>query len=122
MPIKKCNFDELAFFADVKNRPGVYFGKPSLLSLRDQLFGMDFAFSYCTSEHPLKYIWLFVKWYHKEVLEDSNEYACWWNHILYISGNNDEYAFEVFFQKFECYLRDVHNICLPEADPPKRNN
>ena len=39
------DFDELKFFADVKKRPGVYFGKPSLLSLRDQLFGMEYTLS-----------------------------------------------------------------------------
>ena len=38
-------FDELKFFADVKKRPGMYFGNPSLLSLRDWLFGMEYAFS-----------------------------------------------------------------------------
>ncbi len=34
---------------------------------------------------------------------------------MYISGNNDAYAFESFFREFEKYLRDVHNVCLPEV-------
>ena len=110
----KDKFDELVFFAQVKNRPGIFLGKPSLLSFRDQLLGLEYAFSFCNQEHSLKYFRSFVKWYHKEVIKDSNGYACWWNHILYISGNNDVYAFEVFFNNFERYLRDVHNISLPE--------
>lgn len=53
-------------------------------------------------------------WYHEEIIKDLNGYACWWNHILYTSGNDDAYAFESFFREFEKYLRDVHNVCLPE--------
>ena len=108
-------FDELVFFAQVKKIPALYFGKPSLLSFRDQLFGMKYAFSFCCQESPLKYFNLFVTWYHEEIIKDLNGYACWWNHILYTSGNNDAYAFESFFIEFEKYLRDVHNVCLPEV-------
>lgn len=111
----ECKFDELLFFAQVKKRPGVHLGKPSLLSFRDQLFGMDYAFSFYCQESPLKYFHSFVTWYHKEIIKDLNGYACWWNHILYISGNNDSYAFETFLNIFEQYLRDIHNVCLPEA-------
>lgn len=106
-------FDELAFFAKMKKRPGVFLGKPSLISLRDQLFGMEYAFSFCCQESPLKYFGLFVEWYHKEILEDFNGYASWWNHILYTSMNDDAIAFESFFRKFEQYLHDVHNVDLP---------
>ena len=108
-------FDELVFFAQVKRRPGLFLGKPSLLSFRDQLFGMNYAFSFYCQESPLKYFNLFVTWYHEEIIKDLNGYACWWNHILYTSGNNDAYAFESFFIKFEKYLRDVHYVCLPEV-------
>ena len=111
----ECKFDELLFFAQAKKRSGVFFGKPSLLSFRDQLFGMDYAFSFYRQESPFKYFHLFVTWYHEEIIKDLNGYACWWNHILYTSGNNDAYAFESFFRKFEEYLRDVHNVRLPEA-------
>jgi hypothetical protein len=48
-------FDELIFFADVKKRPGMYFGQPSLLSFRDVLAGMEYAFSFFTDETPLRY-------------------------------------------------------------------
>lgn len=108
-------FDELVFFAQVKKRPGVFLGKLSLLSLRDQLFGMEYAFSFYNQESPLKYFHLFIEWYHKEKLKDLNGYACWWNHILYICSNNDAYAFESFFNCFEQYLRDEHNLYLPEV-------
>lgn len=109
-----AEFDELAFFAQVKKKPGLFLGKPSLLSFRDQLFGMDYAFSYYCQESPLKYFKLFVTWYHEEILKDRNGYACWWNHILYTSGNDDVYAFESFFRIFEGYLRKVHHIYLPD--------
>lgn len=106
-------FDELHFFAQVKKRPGLFLGNPSLLSFRDQLFGMSYAFSFCCQESPLKYFNLFVDWYHKEILQDLNGYACWWNHILYTSGHNDADAFKTFFSVFERYLDTVHNLCLP---------
>ncbi len=70
-------FDELVFFAQVKKRPGAFFGEVSLLSFRDQLFGMHYAFSFCYKESPLKYFDLFIKWYYKEIIRDSNGYACW---------------------------------------------
>ena len=107
-------FNELIFFAQIKKRPGLFLGKPSLLSFRDQLFGMDYAFSFYNQESPLKYFNSFIRWYHEEVLKDLNGYACWWNHILYTSGNNDACAFDSFFSIFERFLRDVHNVCIPE--------
>ena len=108
-------FDELSFFADVKKRPGVYFGQPSLLSLRDQLFGMEYAFRFFSDETPLRYFRAFVDWYHREKIDDLNGYACWWNHILYTSCNYDDHAFEAFFVIFERYLHDVHHVSLPGA-------
>ena len=113
---RESKFDELMFFAQVKKRPGVFLGAPSLLSLRDNLFGMEYAFSFYNKESPLKYFRLFVTWYHEEIIKDLNGYACWWNHFLYISGNDDAYAFESFFNAFEGYLLDVHNLRLPEAE------
>ncbi len=108
------NFDELNFFAEVKKRPNILFGQPSLLSLRDQIGGMDYAFSICNYNNQFKYFYLFTDWYHKN-LTDKDGYACWWNHILYISGNDDAMAFQSFFRIFEQYLKDVHNVCLPEV-------
>ncbi len=114
---QKQKFNELEFFANVKRRPGMYLGQTSLLSLRDQLFGMKYAFSFYCNESPLFYFNSFVEWYHNEVLTDKNGYACWWNHLLYTSGNFDSYAFERFFVMFERYLRDVHNLSLPTPNP-----
>jgi len=116
MQITECTFDELEFFAKVKKRPGLFLGSPSLLSLRDQLFGMDYAFSFCTQENLLKYFHSFIIWYHEEVIKDLNSYACWWNHILYISGNDDAFAFDSFFTLYERYLRENHNLLLPETN------
>jgi len=93
----------------------MFLGLPSLLSLRDNLIGMGYAFTYCSNEDPLKYFHLFIAWYHETILSDKNGYACWWNHILYTSGNDDAYAFDVFFNRFEQYLRDEHNLYLPEV-------
>lgn len=117
---RQYDFDELRFLAEVKARPGMYFGRPSLQSLADQLWGMEYAFSYCTDESPIKYFWLFTKWYEKEVVKDQGTYASWYNHMMYHSGCRDDLAFEYFFHHFERYLRDVHNLCLPEPTPLKR--
>ena len=38
--MKEMAFDELKLFGDFKGRYGVYFGKKSLLSLRDTISGM----------------------------------------------------------------------------------
>jgi len=116
LPNTDSKFDELVFFAQVKKKPGLFFGEPSLLSFRDLLFGMEYAFCFYCQESPFKYFSLFVTWYHEEIIKDRNGYACWWNHILYISGNDDAYAFESFFREFEKYLRNVHNVCLPEEN------
>ncbi len=107
-------FDELNFFAEVKKCPNKFFGKPSLLSLRDYIFGMNRAFSICNLDNQFQYFQLFTGWYYKN-LTDKNGYACWWNHILYISGNDDVMAFYSFFRIFEHYLKDIHNLFLPEV-------
>lgn len=116
MQLTELQFDELRFFAQMKKRPGLFLGKPSLLSLRDQLFGMGYAFSCCCKEDPLFCFHSFVEWYHEEALEDKNGYACWWNHILYTSGNDDTYAFYAFFTAFEAYLQEKQGLSLPDAD------
>ena len=64
-------FDELKFFADVKIKPGVYYGNPSLLSLRDQLSGMEYASSFYADETPLRYFRAFVTWYQNEKVDDQ---------------------------------------------------
>ena len=107
------NFDELSFFAEVKKRPALFFGKPSILSLRDYIFGMAHAFSACGCENQLKYFYSFTQWYYNNS-PDKNGYVCWWNHILYINGNDDAKAFYNFFDIFEKYMNDVHDLYLPE--------
>lgn len=109
-------FDELKFFASVKKRPGMYLGEKSLKSLRDQMWGMISAFDICGRSHAMKYAKAFMKWYNEEVLTDQNGYACWWNHILYISGNSDSLAFDTFFRKFEIFLKEKYGLTLPEAE------
>ena len=42
--MKTNNFDELNFFAEVKKRPNMFFGNPSILSLRDFIAGMSHAY------------------------------------------------------------------------------
>lgn len=110
------SFDELEFFAAVKSRPGLYFGHPSLISLRDHLFGMQYAFSVCGKKDALKYFTGFIEWYNRHLFEsDKNGYACWWNHILYTSGNMDELAFSAFFRTFEAYLLEEYDVKLPHS-------
>ena len=90
-------FDELMFFAQVKEKPGLYMGKKSLLSLRDYIFGMHHAFAFYSAEKQFVYFTEFVQWYMDEVIRDKNGYAAWWNHMLYTSGNHDDRAFDHFF-------------------------
>ena len=111
--MNNINFDEMDFFNRVKNQPALFLGKPSLLSLRDYIFGMQHAFLACGYKNELKYFNLFTKWY-LDNSTDKNGYYCWWNHILYISGNDDEKAFYSFFDIFEQYLKQKHDIYLDE--------
>jgi len=110
------HFDELEFFARMKHRPGVFLGNISLMSLRDHLFGMDHAFRLCHQDDALRYFFLFTDWYQNEIIKDWNGYACWWNHLLYVSGNNDAAAFFNFYKAFEQYLLEQHNLKLPEVE------
>ena len=107
------SFDELKFFSEVKKRPNLLLGKPSILSLRDFILGMQYAFSACGFENKFKYFNLFTQWYYN-YSTDKNGYVCWWNHIMYISGGFDDKAFYRFFEIFENYLKEVHNLYLPE--------
>lgn len=112
-----AQFDELIFFAKVKKRPGVFLGRTSLMSLRDQLFGMIYAFSACGYPDALKFFKAFIEYYNNKLfLTDQSGYACWWNHILYTSGGMDDLAFDAFFRKFEVYLLEEHSLKLPEVE------
>ena len=114
---KAVTFDELALLSKIKTKPGLYFGRPSLKSLRDMLGGMSYAFSVCGQPDALFYFSHFTKWYNAQLMEkDKNGYACWWNYILYISGGFDDQAFFNFFRAFEKYLMDVHKLTLPPSD------
>jgi len=114
---KYAEFDELIFFAQVKKRPSAFFGKKSLISLRDQLFGMIYAFSTCGHPDALKLFKGFITHYNDKLfLSDRNGYVCWWNHILYISGGMDDMAFDSFFKRFEEYLLEEHKLKLPEVE------
>jgi len=106
-------FEELKFLAEVKRRPGMYLGEKSLKALRDWLFGMRFAFEACGQGDALKYTDEFIRWYNTQVLADRNGYACWWNHILYISGNLDSLAIDNFFRQFEGFLEEKYGLKLP---------
>lgn len=114
-------FDELEFFASVKMRPGMYLGEKSLLSLRDCLYGMHYAFHAFGHDDALKHFYAFVQWYNEEVLHFSAGYACWWNHLMYISGGSASLAFDAFFREFEKYLKEKHDLTLPEAERGKKN-
>lgn len=107
-------FDELTFFAKVKKRPGMFLGSKSLISLRDQLFGMSYAFSACGYPDALKLFRAFIEYYNNKLFQtDKNGYACWWNHLLYTSGGMDDEAFDSFYRAFEKYLLENHRMTLP---------
>ena len=109
-------FDELEFFGKIKKYSGLFIGKPSLLSLRDFIFGMHYAFNTCGSVYSFTYFDAFVDWYQNEIVKDWNGYACWWSHILYVSGSDDREAFNDFFHDFEMYLHDKHHLTLPDVE------
>lgn len=109
-------FDELEFFAKVKKKPGLFFGRSSFRSFCDMQAGMEYAFFICDLEHQFKYFHLFIDWYQETIVKVKTGYASWSNHILYTSGNRDDLALDSFFRWFERYLRDVHNLCLPEVE------
>lgn len=107
-------FHELVFLAKVKKCPGIYLGRKSLTSLRDQLLGMNYAFSACGQPDALKLFKSFIEYYNGRLfLTDQNGYVCWWNHLLYTSGGMDDVAFDAFYRRFESYLLDEHNLKLP---------
>ncbi|MBE5804435.1 MAG: hypothetical protein E7316_07985 [Clostridiales bacterium] len=115
--IDYAKFDELIFFAKVKKSPGMFLGRKSLTSLRDQLFGMIYAFSICGHPDALKLFKSFIEYYNNNLfLTDKNGYVCWWNHLLYTSGGMDEEAFDLFYRSFESYLMKEHNLKLPEVE------
>lgn len=110
-------FDELTFFSNVKRKPGMYLGKKSFISFRDQLFGMTYAFSACGKPDAMRLFKAFIEYYNQQLfLTDQNSYACWWNHILYTSGGDDNEAFDSFYRSFEAYLLEEHKLVLPIAE------
>ena len=110
-------FDELIFFAEVKKRLGMFLGRKSLISLRDQLFGMIYAFSACGYPDALKFFKAFIEYCNNKLfLTDQNGYVCWWNHILYTSGGMDDLAFDQFYRDFSEYLLKEYNLKLPEVE------
>ena len=109
-------FDELLFLAQIKKRPGMYLGRKSLTGLRDYLSGMHHGFAACGRSDALKWSVSFADYYNNQLFQnDQNGYACWWNHLLYISGNMDDAAFDAYFMKFEAYILEKHDLKLPEV-------
>lgn len=109
------NFDELYFFAGIKERPNLFLGKKSLTTTKAYIFGMMQAFAICGNNNAFRYLNMFTDWYYKTKLPDKNGYASMWNHILYISAIDDSLAFDNFFKLFEEYLKQEHNLELPEV-------
>ena len=115
-------FDEMNIYIRLKEKPALFFGRKSLLSLRDTLTGMLLGIQYSVDpsglpeEEHLPLLKGFIDWYHQTYVQDTNGYACWWNHILYTCGNDDSMAFDRFWERFEEYLVTVKHF-LP--DPAK---
>ena len=60
----------------------MFLGRKSLISLRDQLFGMIYVFSACNHPDALKLLKGFIEHYNNQLfLTDQNIYVCWWNHL-----------------------------------------
>ena len=110
----------LTMMAKMKTKPGVFFGRKSLMSLRDQLWGMMYAFDICGHEEAMKYFRSFTETYNAKLLEKGS-CSAWWHHILNESGESDEEAFDLFFRRFECFLWNEYGLKLPEGIWEKRN-
>ena len=114
-----AEFDELMFFGRMKARYGAHIGKKSILSLRDYIGGMEYAFWLMDGTYGhFKYFGEFIDWYAETYIQDRNGYAAWWNHLLYTSGNFDNLAFDAFYGCFESFLEEVHHRKLPEPAFP----
>ncbi len=71
-------FNELEFFAKAKKRPGIFFGRKSLISLRDFLFGMSYSFTVSGHSDALNLFDSFIAHYNNELfLTNQDSYVCW---------------------------------------------
>ncbi|MCM1183120.1 MAG: hypothetical protein NC337_07085 [Roseburia sp.] len=107
-------FDELRFWTIIKTRPELYLGQKSIVRLDIFIKGISYALNYSSSTFP--YFDAFNDWYmEKQKVDNRRGYVIWWNHILYINGNQDDVAFDFFVKYFEKYLKEIHNVTLPEV-------
>ena len=117
------NLNELQLISRIKEKPYLYFGRRSLVGLRDFLFGVRVGAN-AAPERPgeavtaLPYYHAFIDEYSKALWqrEGRNGYVCWWNHMLYVAGGSDATAFDVFFHAFERWLREERGAALPAVD------
>lgn len=111
-------FHELDFFAKVKKRPGLYLIEKSFHSLRHVIFGISYAFVFCCKmKDPFVLLDGFVQWYEASAFGPvRNGYECWWNRIVYESGNSDALAFDLFYDLFENYLKEECSLALPDVE------
>ncbi|MBQ6373064.1 MAG: hypothetical protein IJJ45_01110 [Clostridia bacterium] len=107
-----ARFDELQFFSRLRAKPGLFLGGRRITGLRDMIAGIGYAFDYADGVFPL--FEGFVDWYRENHIKDDHGYAAWWNHLLYANGGRDDRAFDDFMDLFEGYLRDQHQLSLPE--------
>lgn len=103
-------FNEIKMWNDIKNKPGMFFGKRSIILLNSFLNGIKYSFE---KNSCLLYFQGFNEWYMKKRNVDTNNaYTIWWNHILFTSGNNDDLAFDAFISYFEEYLQEQFGLSL----------
>ena len=103
-------FNEIKMWNDIKNKPGMFFGKRSIILLNSFLNGIKYSFE---KNSCLLYFQGFNEWFMKKRNVDTNNaYTIWWNHILFTSGNNDDLAFDAFISYFEEYLQEQFGLSL----------
>ena len=119
-------FDELQFLSNIRERPGMFFGEPSLIGLRDLLDGMEWGARIARENAGLPterlfpiFLDGFLPWYERCCKKDQYSASCW-SHMLYVSFSLDGKAFNLCFELFEKYLKQELGLSLPPAEPRLR--
>ena len=107
-------FNELRFWAKIKKRPELYLGQRSIVRLDIFIKGISYALNY--NHDTFSYFNGFDDWYmEKQKADIRNGYVDRKSVVQGINGNQDDVAFDFFIRYFEKYLKEIHNVTLPDV-------
>lgn len=105
--MNKLETDILNIIFKIKERPQVYLGNKSIIRLKCFLDGFKIAYDFPNVSVAFPEFYPYI----------SKKYNCIksysWCTILYLEANNDEKAFDLFFDELENFLKE-NNIEIPE--------